>query len=263
VRDQPDMRIPTTIQHWIVPLTVLVGWEALGRAAFLPRYLSVPSVIAAAFWEVTADGELSQAVATSLYRVTVGFAVGSFTGVFVGLSAGLLPSVRNVFDPLVSLFFSVPKIAFLPIVLLLFGLGHTAEISIIGFSCFFPVFIASRHAILSVDKVLIWTAQNMGASRSTMFCRIFLPAAAPRLFSGLRIGLAHSFVVLFATELIGSQTGLGSLILEGEDANRFDLMFAGIATFAALGFLGDRILMAIRRRLLRGQMLGTAEQYMR
>ena len=234
----------------------------MGRAALLPRYLSVPSVIAAAFWEVAADGELFQAVATSLYRVTVGYAVGSFTGVLIGVSAGLLPTVRNVFDPLVSLLFSVPKIAFLPVVLLLFGLGHTAKISIIAFSCFFPVFIASRHAILSVDKVLIWTALNMGAPRLTMFCRVFLPAAAPRLFSGLRIGLAHSFVVLFATELIGSQSGLGSLISEGEDANRFDLMFAGIATFAALGFVGDRILMAIRRRVLRGQMLGTAEQYM-
>jgi ABC-type nitrate/sulfonate/bicarbonate transport system permease component len=257
------MRIPPTIQHWVVPVAVLVGWEAFGRAALLPRYLSVPSVIAAAFWEVAADGELLHAVATSLYRVAVGFAVGSLTGIFVGVCAGLLRSVRNFFDPLVSLFFSVPKIAFLPVVLLLFGLGHTAKISIIAFSCFFPVFIASRHAILSVDKVLIWTAQNMGARRPTMFYRVFLPAAAPQLFSGLRIGLAHSFVVLFAAEFIGSQSGLGSLISEGEDADRFDLMFAGIATFAALGFLGDRILMAIRRRVLRGQMLGTAEQYLR
>jgi ABC-type nitrate/sulfonate/bicarbonate transport system permease component len=100
----------------------------------------------------------------------------------------------------------------------------------------------------------------MGAPRGTMFFRVFVPAAAPQLFSGARIALANSFVILFAAELIGSQGGLGPLISEGEDAARFDLMFAGIVTFAILGFASDRILMAIRRHMLRGQMIGTAEQ---
>jgi ABC-type nitrate/sulfonate/bicarbonate transport system permease component len=229
------VRIPASVQHWIVPLTVLVAWEALGRAALLPRYLSVPTLILAALWEVAADGELLRAVAASLYRVAFGL----------------------------SLLYSVPKIAFLPIFLLLFGLGHASKISIIAFSCFFPVFIASRHAALAVSKVLVWSAQNMGAPRGTMFFRVFVPAAAPQLFGGIRIGLAHSFVILFAAELIGSQGGLGTLITEGEDAGRFDLMFAGIVTFAALGFVSDRILMAIRRHVLRGQMIGTTEQLVR
>ena len=257
------MRIPVSVQHWIVPVTVLVAWEALGRAALLPRYLSVPTLILAALWEVAADGELLRAVAASLYRVAIGFVLGTGAGMFVGLGAGLVPAVRNFFDPLVSLLYSVPKIAFLPIFLLLFGLGHASKISIIAFSCFFPVFIASRHAALAVSKVLVWSAQNMGAPRGTMFFRVFVPAAAPQLFGGIRIGLAHSFVILFAAELIGSQGGLGTLITEGEDAGRFDLMFAGIVTFAALGFVSDRILMAIRRHVLRGQMIGTAEQLVR
>jgi ABC-type nitrate/sulfonate/bicarbonate transport system permease component len=96
-----------------------------------------------------------------------------------------------------------------------------------------------------------------------MFFRVLVPAAAPQLFAGIRIGLAHAFVILFAAELIGSQGGLGTLIAEGEEAARFDLMFAGIVVFAVLGFASDRALMAIRRHVLRGQIIGTAEQVVR
>jgi ABC-type nitrate/sulfonate/bicarbonate transport system permease component len=257
------VRIPAAVQHWIVPVAIVLAWEALGRAGALPRYLPAPTLILAALYEVAADGELFRAVVISLYRVAIGFALGAGAGIFVGLGAGLVPAIRHFFDPLVSLLYSVPKIAFLPIVLLLFGLGHESKIAIIAFSCFFPVFIASRHAALAVDKLLVWTARNMGAPRATMFFRVFIPAAAPQLFSGARIGLAHSFVLLFAAELMGSQGGLGPLITEGEDAARFDLMFAGIVAFAALGFVSDRILMAIRRVVLRGQIIGTAEQLVR
>jgi ABC-type nitrate/sulfonate/bicarbonate transport system permease component len=257
------MKIPESVQHWIVPTTVLAIWEAFGRTALLPHYLPPPTMILAALYEVAADGELLRAVFISLFRVASGFILGMSAGIFIGLAAGLLPTVRNFFDPLVSFLYAVPKIAFLPIFLLLFGLGHESKIAIVAFSCFFSVFIASRHAALSVGKLLVWTAQNMGTPRRTLFFRVFVPATSPQLFSGARIGLANSFVVLFAAELLGSRGGLGPLIAEGEDAARFDLMFAGIVTFAVLGFLADRVLMAVRRHMLRGQIIGTAEQLVR
>ena len=90
--------------------------------------------------------------------------------------------------------------------------------------------------------------------------RVVVPAAAPQLFAGVRIGLAHAFVVLFAAELIGSKAGLGTIISYGEEWVRFDLMFAGIVCFAVLGFVSDRILLAVRARVLKGQMLGTEER---
>jgi ABC-type nitrate/sulfonate/bicarbonate transport system permease component len=255
------LRIETAfLQKWIVPGTVVVAWEVLGRAAVLPPYLSYPSQILVALWEVTADGELLQAVIASLYRVIGGFAVGTAAGMFVGLGAGLVRGVRNFFDPLVSFLFAVPKIAFLPVFLLLFGIGHISKIAIIAFSCFFPVFIASRYAVMSVDRRLLWAARTMGTPSRTLFFRVVIPAAAPQLFAGVRISLAHAFIVLFAAELIGSHAGLGQLIAEGDDAARFDLMFAGILTFAVLGFVSDRVLMAVRVRVLKGQTLGTEEQ---
>ncbi len=255
------MRISRTlVLNWTIPVVTLVAWEGLGRLGVLPRYLSGPSEIAAAFREIALSGELWAALAASLWRVTAGFALGTAAGVVVGLGAGLVPAVRRFFDPLVSFLFPIPKIAFLPVVLPLFGLGHASKISIVAFSVFFPVFVAARHAVLSINRLLVWAARNMGTPPRTVFFRVVIPAAAPELFAGIRVGLAHAFIVLFAAELTGSKVGLANLISTGEEWVRFDLMFAGIVCFAALGFVADRILMAVRRRALRGQLIGTEEQ---
>jgi ABC-type nitrate/sulfonate/bicarbonate transport system permease component len=248
------------VQNWLVPIAVVASWEVLGRASVLPLYLSYPSQILAALWDVAADGELLQATATSLYRVLAGFAIGSATGVCVGLGAGLVRGVRNFFEPVVSFLFAVPKIAFLPVFLLLLGIGNGSKIGIVAFSCFFPVFIASSQSVLSVNKLLLWAARNMGTPRHTLFFRVLIPAAAPQLFAGIRISLAHAFIVLFAAELIGSHAGLGVLIADGENAARFDLMFAGIVAFAVLGLVSDRVLLAVRARVLKGSLLGTEEK---
>ena len=255
------MRIkPALVLNCTIPVLVLAAWEVFGRLGALPRYLSVPSAIAAALWEIAASGELWGALAASLWRVSAGFAIGSAAGVVVGLLAGLVPAVRRFFDPLVSFLFPIPKIAFLPVVLLLFGLGHASKISIIAFSVFFPVFVAARHSVLAINHLLVWTARNMGAPPRTVFFRVVIPAAAPELFAGIRVGLAHAFIVLFAAELTGAKVGLANIISYGEEWVRFDLMFAGIVCFAALGFVADRILMTVRRRVLRGQLIGTQEQ---
>jgi ABC-type nitrate/sulfonate/bicarbonate transport system permease component len=248
------------ILNWTIPVATLVAWEVFGRLDVLPRYLSVPTLIVAALWELAVSGELAVALAASLYRVALGFAIGTATGIVAGLGAGVVPGVRHFFDPLVSFLYSIPKIAFLPVFLLLFGLGHASKISIIAFSTFFPVFIASRHAVLSINPILVWAARNMGTPPRTIFFRVMIPAAAPQLFAGIRIGLAHAFVVLFAAELIGSKAGLANLISYGEEWVRFDIMFAGIVCFAVLGFVSDRILVTIRRRVLKGHLIGTEEQ---
>ena len=254
------MRVASrTMQNWLLPVAALAAWEILGAAGALPRYLSTPSAILAALWEIARTGELFTALAASLYRVAAGFVLGTAGGMLAGLAAGMVPAVRHFFDPLVSFLYAIPKVAFLPVLLLLLGLGHASKIALIGFSCFFPVFIASRHAVLSVNKLFVWSARNMGAPPRAIFFRVIIPGAAPQLFAGFRIALAHAFVVLFAAELIGSKAGLGTIISYGEEWVRFDLMFAGILCFATLGFLGDRLLLAIRWRLLKGQMLGTEE----
>lgn len=250
----------SALEQSILPLLFLLAWESGARTGILPGYLSKPSTIAAAIIELAASGELVRNVGISLFRAYAGFIFGASVAVVSGLAAGMRPGLRNFFDPLVSFLYPIPKITLLSVFLLLFGLGHGSQIAIIALAVFFPVFIAARYAVLSVNPIYVWSGRNMGAGHATIFFRVILPAATPQLFSGLRIGLAHSFVLLFAAELIGARSGLGFMIVEGESALRFDIMFAGITALAVMGFASDRILMAIRRRALRGQIIGTQEQ---
>ena len=250
----------TTLEKLILPLALLLAWELTGRYGMLPTYLSRPSAIIAAIVELIGTGELPRNLAASLVRSYAGFTIGATLGVIAGIGAGMSTAVGNFFNPLVSFLYPIPKITFLSVFLLLFGLGHGSQIAIISAAVFFPVFVASRYAVLSVNRTYVWSGRNMGAGSATIFFRVMLPAAAPQLFAGLRVGLALSFVLLFAAELIGARSGLGFMIVEGEEALRFDIMFAGIVAFAVLGFVNDRILMAVRRRVLRGQSIGTQEQ---
>lgn len=247
------------LRNIALPVATLVLWELLGRSGHLPDFLSTPSQIGAALAEVAGTGELARHVEISMLRVFAGFAIGASLGVLLGLAAGISASIRNFFDAPVSLLYPVPKIAFYPIILIWLGLGDMSKIVVVAISVWFPVFIAAIEASRSVGLQLIWSAQSMGAGRGIVFRRVVLPAALPQLFAGLRVGLALAFVALFAAELMGANAGLGYLVTDGESNLRFDIMFAGIVVFGVIGFAADRVLLLVRRRLLRGQLIGTAE----
>jgi ABC-type nitrate/sulfonate/bicarbonate transport system permease component len=251
------------IQGALLPVGLLLAWQISAAGGHLPEYLTSPMAIVQAFVELFKGGDLVKAFWASSYRVYTGFGIGAGAGLLLGLGAGLWTPLRNFFDPLVSFLYPIPKIAFLPVFLLLFGLGHSLIIATIALSVFFPVFISSRYSVMSINPRFAWAAQNMGASAGTIFFRVIIPASAPQTFVGLRVGLSMSFVLLFSTELISAQAGFGYLINQGDEAGRYDIMFAGIAAFAVLGFISDRILMLIRRRALRGQTIGTSEGFQR
>ncbi len=252
-------RLSNALLGVIVPVLLIAVWEGMARIGNVPVYLSSPSGIAQALAELARSGDLGSAIAVSVTRAYAGFALGALSGALLGLLAGLSAPVRQFFDPLVAFLYPVPKIAFLPVFLLMFGLGHGSKIAIITFSVFFPVFLAARHAVIGIERNLVWAARSMGAGSWRVFFRVLLPAALPQIMSGMRIGLALSFILVFAAELIGASDGLGHLVTEGEEAVRFDMMMAAILGFAAAGYISDLVLMRLRRWLLKGQIMGTEE----
>jgi ABC-type nitrate/sulfonate/bicarbonate transport system permease component len=163
--------------------------------------------------------------------------------------------VASFFDPLISLTYPVPKIAILPVLIVWFGISDTSKIVLILISCFYPCFIAALYGVRAADQTWIWAAQNMGASGWQVFWKVIVPAAAPQIFAGLRVALALAFILMFSSEMIGSsnRTGLGFLILNAEAGGRFDAIFAAILAIGILGFVCDRLLLAVRNRLLVGQ----------
>jgi ABC-type nitrate/sulfonate/bicarbonate transport system permease component len=242
-----------------VPIAVVVLWQWLGSAERLPHYLSWPGAIWAAARELSGDGELWMHAGATLLRLVCGFAIGSLIGLLTGMAAGMSRVARGFLDPLVAVVNPVPKIAFLPVVLLVFGLTHGTQIAIVALSVSFPVFLGTQQAVAQVDRHLIWVARNFETPTPVLWLRVVFPAALPGIFAGLRVGLALSFVVLFAAELIGAKTGLARLIVEGEEWVRYDIMLTGIVGYAILGFLADRLLLRVRRRVLRGSLIGTHE----
>jgi ABC-type nitrate/sulfonate/bicarbonate transport system permease component len=238
----------------VVPLLLLLVWQA----APTPEYLPAPSAIGQRMAELLASGELFIHAWASLCRAIGGFAIGSALGIAAGLAAASVRPVGQFFEPVISLAYPVPKIAALPIVFAWFGLGDLSKIVIISVSVFFPVYIASLYGAKATARVHLWGAQSMGAGRAQIFWKVILPSALPQIFNGLRVGLALSFILMVVAELIVSREGLGYLIGFAGDALRFDIMFAAIVAVGAMGFLADRLLLRIRRRLLAGQLLASA-----
>jgi len=236
----------------VAVLTVL--WQALASAGVLPAYLVSPAIILRESAALVRSGELLRHSAVSLYRSLAGLALGAGIGVGVGLLAGMSRRVAGFFEPLVSLTYPVPKVAFLPVLLVWFGISDTSKIVLIALSCFYPCYIAASYGVRAVDPVWVWAARNMGASPRRVFFRVILPGAALHIFGGLRVALALAFILMLASELIGSSNrlGLGFLLLSADAGGRFDIMFAAILAIAVLGFAADRGLLFIRSRLLAG-----------
>ena len=238
----------------VVPIGLLLAWQAFASLGMLPAFLVSPVIIMKQVMELASTGELATHVEASLYRSLAGLALGAVTGVGLGLLAGVSPRIANFFDSLVSLTYPVPKVAVLPVLIVWFGISDTSKIVVIAISCFYPCFISALSGVRSVDPLWVWAAQNMGARPRQTFLKVIVPASAPQIFSGLRVSLALAFILMLASEMIGSsnRTGLGFLILSADAGGRFDLIFAATFVIGALGFASDRMLQWTQRKLLPG-----------
>jgi ABC-type nitrate/sulfonate/bicarbonate transport system permease component len=221
-----------------------------------PDFLLGPSEIARHFVEALWSGELLPHVGASLARSLPGFALGSLIGVAFGLLAGMARSLDQLLSPVVFLTYPVPKIVFLPIVMLWLGIGDVSKIAVIALACFYPSFINAYYGARGTSRIMVWSGLNMGARRAQIFRKVVVPGALPLVFAGLRVSLALSFILLFSTEMINARSGLGFLIRQSESSLRFDLMYVGIVAVAVLGYASDQLLLLIRRRTLAWQEAG-------
>jgi len=231
---------------------VLLAWQLLSLGG-LPDSLLSPLQIAREFFTALGSLELYVHAGTSLMRSLPGFLVGSALGIAFGLAAGVSRGFDQTISPAVFLTYPVPKIVMLPLFMLWFGIGDLSKILIIALACFYPAFINAYYGAHATRTILVWSALNMGAGRGRIFRRIVVPSALPQIFAGLRVSLALSFIVMFATEMINSRSGLGHLIQAAESSLRFDLMYVSLVTIAILGYAGDYALRRLRARLLRWQ----------
>lgn len=248
--------MPVTRRPRLVAAAVLLSMLALWEIASLghrPDFILPPTEVASHLAVAVASGELVPHIAASLTRSLPGFVLGSLLGTALGLLAGVARGFAQVVSPAVFLTYPVPKIVFLPLFMLWFGIGDLSKILIIALACFYPCFINAYYGARATPTIMVWSALNMGARRGAIFRKVVLPSALPLVLAGLRVSLALSFILLFTTEMINARSGLGFLIRQSEANLRFDLMYVSIVAVAALGLVSDRLLLLARRHLLAWQ----------
>lgn len=227
-------------------------WEFLPRAGLVnSAFLSPPSAVLAAIVQLAQTGQLGKHVATSLQRSLAGLILAVVAGVALGLLMGVVRRFEAFIDPLLQLFRQVSALALFPVFLLFFGIGEASKIAIIFWAAFWPVLLNTISGVKQVEKLLIHSALSMGASRGFIFFKVILPAAAPSIFTGIRLAGAYSITALVAAEMIGSHAGLGFLTLNSQEIFQIPSMYAGIVLLAVLGLALNYGLALLEKRLTR------------
>jgi ABC-type nitrate/sulfonate/bicarbonate transport system permease component len=233
-------------------VAMLVLWQLASRFE-RPEFVLSPLEIADHLAEALVSGDLLVHVGASLARSLPGFLLGSLAGVMLGLLAGVARSLDQLLSPVVFLTYPVPKIVFLPIIMLWMGIGDASKIVVIALACFYPCFINAYYGARATSTIMVWASLNMGARPVQVFRKVVLPSALPLIFAGLRVSLALSFILLFSAEMINARSGLGFLIRQAEASLRFDLMYVAIVAVAMLGYASDQLLLLLRRHVLAWQ----------
>jgi sulfonate transport system permease protein len=240
----------TRLKGLAVPASILLLLELAVRIGWVQSYqMPAPSEIVTTLTEL-ADGALWKHIGASFSRVLSGFAIGAGLALVFAAWVGLSREAEAYLEPMFAGLRSIPSLAWVPLLLLWLGIGETSKIVLIAIGAFFPVYLNGVAAIRNIDRKLVEVGQMYRFNRWQMIVHVFLPAALPGLFTGLRSGLSLAWMFLVAAELIAATKGLGYLLSDGRETSRPDIVLAAIIVLAVLGKLTDGVLAMLERRFL-------------
>jgi len=242
----------------VVPLGLLLFWEVMVRwtgTRLVPR----PVDVAVMMWDFAFGGVYEDAFSgslpvhlwMSLQRVYGGFLLAAVIAIPLGLLIGRMPLLRAMLDPTISVLRPIPVTAWLPLSMIFFGLGPRAAVFLVFLGAFYPILLNTIFGVKSVDVRLFEAASMLGCRGSQLFRSVVLPAAAPSIFNGLRLGLGFAWILIVVGEMTGVSEGLGAVIMDGRTLSRTDLVITGMIVIGISGFLSDRIIVLMNNRLLR------------
>lgn len=246
-RRRSQSGIPAAVISTISIAVLILIWFAATNFGFVPaEYLPSPQALTSRFWTLLREGYQGESlfgqIGASLSRTLGGFVIGGTLGVAVGLAAGYSRTVAAVISPAMSFIRPIPPIAFIPMVVLYFGLGETGKIVLITVTAFNYAVVNAQAGAAGTPMAYRRAAATLGLSKWQEFWKVIFPAALPAIFTGLRVALALSWAVVVAAELVGAQTGLGFMI--NNAALLFDIptVFIGIALIGLIGLILNTII---------------------
>jgi sulfonate transport system permease protein len=241
------LRLPLGL---LLPALLVGGAELAVRSGAVPSNLMpAPSEIAGTLGWLAAHG-LAGHLASSCLRVAAGFGSGALLALLLGALVALTPRVERLLDPSFQALRAIPSLAWVPLLLLWFGIDETPKLILIAIGAFFPVYMGVVSGIRGVDRKLIEVGRLYRLPPLALARRVLLPAALPAVLTGLRNGLSLAWMFMVAAELIAASQGLGYLLTDGRESSRADIMLAAIVLLALLGKASDSAMHALERRLL-------------
>lgn len=248
------LRRVSWVERLLGVVLLVAVWQLLYNAGITTNQtLAGPSAVWHSAWQLISDGTLQRAVWVSLKRVLIGLAIGVPAGTVLALLAGLSRLGDDVVDTPMQMLRFVPIIGLQPLIIVWFGIGEAAKISLIVFGVIFPIYINTYHAIRGIDPKLRELGRVVGLGRFAVIRRLAIPGALPGFLVGLRLAFGVSWLLLVFAEQINARQGIGYLIVQAQSFYLTDEILVGLATYAVLGLISDLIVRGIERKALAWQ----------
>jgi NitT/TauT family transport system permease protein len=236
------------------PLALLALWEIFGRLGVIDtRFFPVPSSISVVLWQMLQatdqfpQGELWFQLSASLTRIAIGFVIGAVPGIVIGLAMGLSRAIRTAIQPLIDATFPIPKIAVLPLFIMVFGIGEQSKYAIIATAVIYLVLINTVSGVRNIDQIYLDVGKNFHANRWMMFRDIALPGALPMVMTGIKLGMGVALLVIVAAEQVAAKSGIGYLIWTSWQVFQVEKMYVGLLVIALVGFATATLLNYVER----------------
>lgn len=233
------------------PLLLLVIWETLSRAGLLDaRFFPAPSSIAGTFMDLLRSGALLTHTWATLFRVGAGLAIGCSLGVAAGILLGLVRMLRLATLPILAVTMPIPKIALLPLLALLLGIGDSSKVAIVAVGVFFIMVYNTMAGVITIPHIYLDVGQSFGAGRLYFYRTVALPGALPMMLTGFKLSFAVGLLIVVPAEWSGVKQGLGYMIFQAW--NTFDIpeMYVGLIALGLLGYVGGLLLEELERKLV-------------
>jgi ABC-type nitrate/sulfonate/bicarbonate transport system permease component len=239
------------IAPWLSVIAFVAAWQAFAASGLVtPFMLPRPTVVVERIWSDALAGDLARNLSLTLYRSLVGFLIAAAAGIPLGILIARNRAVQWLFDPIVSVGFPMPKIAFLPVITLWFGFYDVSKISMVVLDAIFPVVTATVAGTVGVEREILWSARNLGASERQLLREIVLPAALPQILTGLQVSLPIALIVCIVAEMKMGGVGLGGAMITASRFADSPGVFAGIVEIAVAGYCLVKLMAVARRRML-------------
>jgi len=261
VADEPAARI--SLWHRFEPLilgstsilVLLVVWELLPRfvtmSAGTKLFFATPSQIGGTLWKMFATGSIWTPLGVSASGFCVGLGLAIVVGLPLGVLIGRSRTLNAMFDPFITAFNATPRLVFLPLVMLWFGLGLWSKVVIVFIGALFPILINTYEGVRNADRTLINVVRSFGASEWDVARLVVVPNAMPYIIAGLRLAIGRAVLGVVVAEFFGSESGLGVMMVQAAGRYQVDVVFSGLIVFAALSLALTWMVQLLENRLSR------------